>query len=243
MAGKVPQYITFANELRSEILSGQFGFEGGLPGIKELGRRSGLTYNTIYRSLALLVGEKLLIERDKAFYVNTSTITMTQYVPPPRISMPQRGKTAFIRNVAPIERLPLPDFIADLAELDHGTMSTFRYRIAGETHDDHEVPSSLATYYYIVDLSEEQLQQLRDNPHTDILAESYAIPMWRDDVVASRHPTTKEAQLLEVPEDTPVIDLRIINRDLDRHVLLIQQLVLLGTTLNYTYTFENRPPK
>ena len=243
MTGTLPRYVSFANELRKEILSGKYGFEGGLPGIKELGRRSKLAYNTIYRSLTLLVGEKLLIERDSAFFVNTSTITMTQYVPPPRISMPQRGKTPFIRNIAPVERTSLPDFIADSVGLEHGTMSTFRYRIAGEIQDDKEVPSSLATYHYIISLSDEQIQDLQDDPHADILAELYPVPMMRYDLVASRHPTHEEAQLLSVTENTPILDLRIVNRDLNRNILLIQQLVLLGTSLNYSYTFENRLPK
>jgi DNA-binding GntR family transcriptional regulator len=238
---KTPPYIQLANELRRDILQGKYGTEGGLPGIEHLIKTSGLARGTVYRSLTLLQGEGLIKERDRTFYVNKSSIMMTQHVPPPRVRLQAVGKIAFMRNLAPVAIVPLPDDIAKLLELGQEVTATFRYRISGELVDGKEIPARLLKYHYLIPLTDEQIQRMQDDPHTDVLLELYPVPMIRHDDISSRLPTKEEAQHLAIPETTPVLGVRVVNRDVDGNVLLVQELALANTTLSYEYTFDNRP--
>ena len=167
----VKKYTELANQLRKEILSGKYGTEGGLPGADELTRRSGLARNTVNSALALLEGEGLIKSRDRVFYVNITTQDMSQYLPPLKVQLQNVGKIAFMENVSPIEVTQIPDEIADRLGIPHGSMSTFRFRVGGEVVENQKKPSQLKKYWYLMSLNEEQLQQLRDDPNTDILVQ------------------------------------------------------------------------
>jgi len=236
-------YIIFANQLRKEILSGKYGTEGGLPGIEELKRRSGLAANTIYKSLALLQGERLITERDKAFYVTAlPSMLMTQHVPPLHIRMQAQGRVSFARNVADVERMQVPDEIADRAKVPHGTMAVHRLRVLGEVKDSKEIPSRLVEYYYLLDLTDEQIRKMREDATLHILLETGPVEMVRHDDICARLPTSDEITLLGIPETTPVLYVQVTNRDMDGKAILTQNVVLTPAgSVSYEYTFENRP--
>lgn len=234
-------YITFANQLRKDILSGKYGIEGGLPGIEELKRRSGLAAGTIYKSLVLLQGERLIVERDKAYFVNISSQDMTQYVPPLNVRMQSSGKLAFMQNVAPIEVTPIPEEIADKIGVPRETMSTFRHRVGGEVQEGKNKPTQMKKYWYLIPLNEEQLQMLRDDPNTDILVKYAPEDLRAHDEISSRLPTKEEMELLSLSEFTPVTQVHITTRDTEGNILLYQDLTFLGVVLTYDYGFKNRP--
>jgi len=240
MVKPLPAYVQLANELRKDILQGKYGSEGGLPGIEHLIRTSGLSRGTVYKSLALLQGEGVIQERDRTFFVNNSSIVMTQHVPTARARLQTQGKTAVVKNLAPVARVQLPDYLADVLKVARGTTATFRYRVSGEVINGNEVPGRLVRYHYLIPITDDQIQRMQDDPHADILAEQYPIKMKRHDDVSVRFPTHEEAEYLNVPETTPVLDLRVINRDMDGNVLLVQELALLNMTLTYDYTFDNK---
>lgn len=242
MKVKTPPYIQLANDLRRDILAGKYGTEGGLPGVEELARRSKLSINTVYRSLTLLLGEKLIVERDRNYFVSVNSIAMTQYVPPLAERMKASGKTTFVRNLEPVENAILPDYIADMLDLHHGTPCVYRYRISGElTADGKEKPTRLLKYYYIIPITTEQLEKLNNEPGTDILFESAPAQMVRGDTLSARHLTAEEAKLLGIPEDTAVMSLQIVNTTMEGNYLLVQESVFVGVTFTYKYAFENRP--
>lgn len=238
---QVAKYIELANQLRRDILSGLYGSEGGLPGINELVKRSGLAANTVYRALSMLEGECLLIQRDQTYFVNRISVSLSSYVPPHYLLMQSQGKTSFAVNIIPAEVVPLPDEIASRIPMTVGIPVTHRLRILGETEGEQKKPTWLVEYWYLIPLSEEQRQRMRDNPHLHILPEASPVNLYRFDQISARQPTAEEAQYLQIEQMTPVLDFRSIVRDRGGHPLLYQQLVLLGTTLTYSYDFENKP--
>jgi DNA-binding GntR family transcriptional regulator len=239
--GDIRMHIALANSIRRDILSGIYGTQGGLPGIEELVKLTGSTKVTLYKALAVLEGEGLIVSRNRSFYVNKSSITMTEHVPPARMRLQAEGKIAVTKNLVPVAIVPLPDYLKRLLQLEGDITAVFRYRVSGEIRDGKEIPARLIKYHYLVPLTPEQIQRMQDDQYTNILLETHPVKMQRHDDVSSRLPTPEEAKYLGIPESTPVLDLRIINRDMDGNLLLVQELVLLGTTLTYDYIFDNKP--
>jgi DNA-binding GntR family transcriptional regulator len=237
----VKKHIALANEIRKDILAGKYGTEGGLPGLDELARRSGLARNTVRSALIVLEGERLIIERDRGYFVNTSSMVMTQYVPPLPLRMQAQGKTASSENIA-ITSVQLPDEIADLLHLGRGTIATFRFRVGNEVLESGEKkPFRLSKYYYLIPLNDEQVRQIEENADADLLVQYAPLLLTAHDEISSRLPTKEEASYLHIPESTPVTHVQIITKDTSGRILLFQELTLLGVTLAYDYSFENRP--
>ncbi len=237
----VKKHVALANEIRRDILAGKYGTEGGLPGLDELARRSGLARNTVRSALLILEGERLVVERDRNYFVNTSSMLMTQYVHPLPVRMRAQGKAAFSENIT-VTTVQLPDEIADLLHVNRGTVATFRFRVGNELLDSGEKkPFRLSKYYYLIPLNDEQVRQIEENADADLLVQYAPILLQAHDEISSRLPTKEEASYLHIPESTPVTHVQITTKDTSGNVLLFQELTLLGVTLAYDYSFENRP--
>jgi GntR family transcriptional regulator len=236
------RYITLANEIRKDIVSGKYGTEGGLPTIEELVERSSLSRATVYKSLAILEAEGLIISKNRNFFVNRESVPMIGYVPPLQERLKLSGKTAFVRNLEPVEGSTLPDHIADKLGLNRGTPCVYRHRISGElTVDGKEKPTRLLKFYYLIPITVEQLGRLNSVPATDILFEAAPAKMIREDTLLARHLTSEESELLDLPESTAVMSMHIMNSTMDGQYLLVQESVFVGVCFTYKYEFENRP--
>jgi hypothetical protein len=240
---KVPQYIQLANELRKDILSGKYGTEGGLPGVEELKRRSELSINTIYRALSLLAGEKLIVERDRNYFVNPPITTiMTQYIPPLVVSSALQGRKAYYRNIAAPVRMKLPSEIADRYGMDHDVDVVFRDRVGVEQFEQHIKPFKLVKHYYVFPLSDVQIRRMSEDANADILAEIAPFRLHETDDISSRMTVSSEIALLELTEPMPITQKNIIMRNAaNENIILIQEVVVLDEVSRYDYFFENRP--
>ncbi len=240
----VPQYQQFASDLRRDILSGRYGWEGGLPGIQELVKRSGLAANTIYRALSLLVGERLIEQRDKAYYVSRHPIQMTRYVLPIAVRMKALNKEGYIKNIGKVERTVLPEHLAGkINAQSHPQACVLQACILGElAGDGSERPNQMSHYYFLLPMSEEQIRQLEENAAFDPLPVGPAIQMSRHDEITARPPTQKEIETLNLPAAASVIAVLTVVRDESGIPLLIQEDAFPTlVTLMYDYTFENSP--
>lgn len=240
----VPQYQQFASDLRRDILSGRYGWEGGLPGIQELIKRSGLAANTIYRALSLLVGERLIEQRDKAYFVSRHPIQMTKYVLPIVVRMKALNKGGYIKNIGKVERTRLPEHLA--GKIDAGSKDrscVLQTCILGELAEDgSERPNQMSHYYFLLPMTEEQVRQFELQPAFDPLPVGPGIEMSRHDEITARPPTQNEIETLNLPAAASVIAVLTIVRDGSGTPLLIQEDAFPTlVTLMYDYTFENSP--
>jgi DNA-binding GntR family transcriptional regulator len=231
-------YIELANRLRRYITGGVYGTEGGLPGAAELSKRHSLSEVTVRKALAILQGEKLIVSRERSFFVNKLSFTMTQYIPPVHIRRAQ-----YTENLEPVQRIFLPKHIADKLQLSSDTKVVFRAQVSGEIDESGlEKPFKISRHYYLIAITDEQLQQMQDDPNYDVMWESTPERMACHDEQTPRLPTGEESEALGLSETTPISSLFITIRTTEGELLLVQELALAPrVTLIYEYVFENKP--
>jgi DNA-binding GntR family transcriptional regulator len=243
MAKPLSPYVQLANGLRKDILQGKYGTKGGLPGIEELTRTSGLSRGTVYKSLALLQGERVIVERDRNYFVNVVPTVMTQYVLPIASRMSELRRTGYVKTVGKVERIQLPEYVANRLDITHPMEVVLQTCVSGDlAEDDTERPMQLSRFYYLMSVSDEQIARMQVDAVYDILLD--APPhLIRDDEVFPRFPTEDEINHLHVTEGTPVLNVMstVLVRDDSGAVLLFQDLTRPPhAVLKYRYAFENR---
>jgi hypothetical protein len=161
-----------------------------------------------------------------------ATITMTQYVPP----IDKLSAAGFVRNLATVGATTLPDGLADTYNLARGTATTYRYRIGGEVVDGTEKPTCLLKFYYLVQITNDQIARLNADASLDIWPEVSPATVKCSDVLSTRLATEEEATLLKVSNTTPVIVVQTLTTD-GGNPLLIQESVFIGTSFVYNYDY------
>jgi hypothetical protein len=162
-----------------------------------------------------------------------NTITMTQYVPP----IDKLSGTGFVRNLAPIGVATLPDDLADAYKLVRGTSATYRYRIGGELVDGTEKPACLLKFYYLMQVTNDQIARLNADASLDIWPELSPVQVRCHDELSARLATEEEANLLKISNTTPVIVIQTVTTD-GTNTLLIQESTFVGTSFAYDYDYK-----
>src|SRR4029077_3331204 len=209
-AGK---HLGLANELEREILSGKYGWEGGLPSASDLAQTWNLSLNTVKSALAVLEGKSLVEKRGIGYYVTRVPISMTQYVPPTHI----RRKDGYCKNIGSVQRVTVPAHLAEKLQISPSQAAVYRVQISGETSNGNEKPLQICYRYDLLPISDEKTQQMQDDPTYE--------PMWKEanvqvelssyDENAARMATKGETDLLNLPEVSPVLHVLEIIRDKD----------------------------
>lgn len=236
-----PKYVEVENELRKRILSGRYGIEGGIPTAKELAQEFSVVVNTAKVALYHLEGERLIIRRGNSYYVNMVTTVMTQYVLPIAERMRERGRTGYVKTLETVERVTIPEYVANKLDLDHQAILVLQTCISGDMADSEERPMQLSRFYYFMPVTDEQIARMQVDAVYDILLDA-PISLSRDDEVFPRFPTDKELGYLNVTSTTPVLNVLSTVRDDKGNILLFQDLTRVPhAVLKYRYAFENRP--
>jgi len=230
-----------ANQIRKEILAGRYGSEGGLPEIREIAKKSGVALNTVVAALSNLEGQGLIEKRGHSYYVNSISFVMTQYVPPAHVRLHRGG---YCKNMGPIERVPLPEHLAEKLHSPQSELVVYRVQISGELIEGKEKPSQISYRYHLLPISDEKIQRMQADATYD--------PMWGDtdipaelvshDEVTSRLATEEERNLLNLPETTPITNVFESIRDKSDTLLMAQDIILSPrATLIFDFPFTNRP--
>jgi DNA-binding GntR family transcriptional regulator len=237
----VSKHIALSTELEKDILSGKYGWEGGLPTASELAQSWNMSINTVKNSLAVLEGRNLIEKRGVAYYVNRVPTTMTQYVPPTHL----RKRAGYSKNIGSIKKVSLPDHLAKKLELNGSQSAVYRMQVSGEfaDSDTNEHPLQLTYRYYLLPISEQQLHLMENDATYD--------PMWDDpemavellshDEITPRLATEGERDLLNLPESTPINNVFEVISDKQGNILTIQDIVLSPrSTLIFDFPFTNK---
>lgn len=230
--------VELANLLRKDILAGKYGTEGGLPGANELARRSGYARNTVNSALALLEGEKLIIKRDAAFYVNSIPVTMTQYAPPTHV----RYSDGYTTNLEAVGDYTLPEHLAE--KLNVPQCAVYRMQLSGETVNGERHPLQLSQRYYFFPLGQGDLQRMKDDASFDPMWSNFPGTLVSRDEITARFATQEEAARLNLAEVAPVLSVWESTRDKDGAILMVQETTLSPRfALIFEFPFENSPKK
>lgn len=236
----VGKHIALANELEKDILTGKYGWEGGLPSTGELAQNHNMSINTVKSALALLEGKDLIEKRGIGYYINRRDIVMTQYVPPAHIRLPRGG---YCKNIGSVRRVPLPNHFAEKLHIS-GRDVVYRVQISGELVDGNEKPLQISYRYYLIPISDETLKQMENNSTYDPMWDDESIPadLISQDTVSPRMATEGEKDMLNLPDNTPVDSIFESIRDKGDTILMAQEIVMSPrATLIFNYSFTNRP--
>lgn len=231
----VGKHIQLADNLRKDIFSGKYGTEGGLPAASSLSTVYGMALNTVKSALFHLEGEGIIVKRGIGYYVNSISITMTQYAPPSHI----RYTNGYTSNLNTIEKVLLPGHLAN--KLQTLQPANYRVQVSGEVVDGEQQPLQLSHRYYFLPISDENLQRMQADATFD--------PMWADapvdlvshDEITSRAATQEEIGHLNLTKASSVISLWEVIRDKDGNLLLAQEITLSPRiALVFDFPFENK---
>jgi GntR family transcriptional regulator len=213
-----------AANIRFLIMSGEWEPGKKLPTNSELMADYGTSNVTVQRALGILKDELLLEGRaGSGVYVRArapQTIIPASYMAPSDPGHPYRWVTEAsnrdqhgsnrILQVAEVEP---PKRVAKILGLEPGDTAVLRTRV-GLLDDE---PAEMTYSYYPANLARgTRLADRRKIPggSPTLLAEMGYPPREQEDEVAARMATTEEYELLEIPGDTPVIEVfRVVYSD------------------------------
>lgn len=235
----VSKHIALSTEIEKEILTGKYGWEGGLPTASELAQTWKMSINTVKNSLAVLEGKNLIEKRGVAYYVNRIPTTMTQYVPPAHL----RQRSGYSKNIDSVTKATLPDHLTKKLKINNPQSAIYRAQISGEIVDSSERPLQITYRYYLLPISEQQLNQMQNDPKYDPMWDNseMAIELLSHDEVTPRLATEKERRLLNLPETTPINSVFEVISDKNNNILTVQDIVLSPrSTLIFDFPFTNK---
>lgn len=230
-----------ANNLRKEILCGKYGSEGGIPEESEIAKNSGFARGTVNAALTLLEGEALITKRGRSYYVNRLPVVMTEYVPPAHTRY--IGKENFVRNLGEVQRVSsIPEYLAEKMQIPASTPAVYCVRLTGERVDGKEYPLQISHRYYLLPLTDEQVQRLQYDTNYDPAWEDTPVDLDVYEEVVPRLVTKEESDLLALPTLTAINNLIEIIYDMSgNHVVVHESAVSPRISFIYKFSFKNRP--
>lgn len=236
-------YKTLACKLEERIRARLYGTEGGLPPTQEIADTYNMSVSIAKQALTYLEGKGLLEKKGPTFYVKLADVPMIEYTHPLPARFAMRDRLAYHENIVDPIRVELPGEIADKVGLARNTNAVLRYRVGIEQLTGDKIkPFRLARYYYILPVSDRDVQRLHSDPDLDLIVEEDIIRLSAEDEIVSRMTTPEEMDLLQLDNPVACTQVDIVTRDsMSSSILLIQRLVLLDVVLVYGYTFDNRP--
>jgi DNA-binding GntR family transcriptional regulator len=229
------KYATLATELEKDILTGKYGWEGGLPTTSDLAQTCNMSINTIKNALALLEGKGLIEKRGAGFYVNRTPTIMTQYVSP----IYSRPRGGYYQTLGTVKRAPLPAYIVEKLQISPCS-AIFRMQVSGELAEGNERPTQVSYRYHLMDISNENMQHMQDDPNYDPLR-NVPTELRSHDEITPRLATESERDLLNLPDPTAIQ--HIFEAIYKGDTLLMAQEIILHPreTLIFDFPFTNRP--
>jgi GntR family transcriptional regulator len=241
-----PISLQLADVLRSEILDGTRRPGSQLPTESEFQNDYGVSRTTVRTALRELIGQGLVVSR-KGYgsYVRDQR-------PIRRVAAGRRAgshKPVFdeeiesqghvpSRRMLQVGRVAVPDEIADLLALPHGSEAVIRQRL----HLVDDEPTSISTSYYPLwlagDTALEGDKPIPEGP--DALIEDLGHVFGKcTEVFRARMPLAEEARLLRLDPGVPVI--RVVRTDYDRtgRPLQVADDLYSGDRHEITVTFDD----
>jgi len=233
-----PKADRIAASIRYEIMSGELQPGDNVGTNSELMKKHKTSNVTVQRALAILKGELLLegrvgsgvFVRDRAPQI----ISPASYMAPSDPGRPyrwvteasERGQRGSNKVLSVSEVVP-PTRVAEVMGLTKGEVAVLRVRL-GLLDDE---PAEMTHSYYPANIARgTRLSDKRKIPggSPTLLAELGYPQREQVDEVATRMATTEEYELLEIPGDTPVLEVfRVVYSD-DRRPIEVTELVKPG---------------
>lgn len=210
-----PRSHQIAAELRADIMAGDLAPGAKLPSTAELMNTYGTHGATIQNALGILKAEGYLEgQPGRGVYVRPSqqrTITPADYATPAVPGQPyawiaaaaERGQRGAYR-LLDVGEVPAPVQVAAAFSIEPGTPVVHRAMVG--TIDDEAV--ELVHLYYPTDLARGTAltgRRLIKGGSPAVLAEMGLEPVFSDDTISTRPPTSEEFVALALPTEVPIL--------------------------------------
>jgi GntR family transcriptional regulator len=234
-----PLYEQIADTLREEIRAGHYRESGKLPSERELTERFEVSKMTVRAAIVQLRSEGLVTSR-----VGYG-VMVAEAGPPRRLSDDILRGEAFYRAVGrlglepdvttTIARELATEEVAEALDIAAGVEVLVHTRLV---RAEGGPPLFLALNYFpswVVEAVPE-LANERTVGLTKWLGEAFG-PLYGEDLIDSRMPTPEEREQLEIPPDTPVTEIKGVNRDAEHRPLHYIVKVTPSGRFLYGYRF------
>jgi GntR family transcriptional regulator len=238
-----PLYEQMADALRAEIREGRYRPGDRLPSERELSERFSVSKVTARQAIVQLRAEGLVTSR-----VGYGVI-VAQPGPPRRLSDDILRGEAFYRAVgrlglAPdvattITREPATEEVAEALNVPVGAEALVHTRLVRAQGG----PPLFSAANYFPSWVVEAVPELASPSTSGLpkwLSQTYG-PLYGEDLIDARMPTQEERELLEIPEETPVVVIRGVNRDAQHRALHYIVKVTPAGRMQYGYRFGTVP--
>jgi GntR family transcriptional regulator len=238
-----PLYEQMADALRAEIREGRYRPGDRLPSERELSERFGVSKVTARQAIVQLRAEGLVTSR-----VGYGVL-VAQPGPPRRLSDDILRGEAFYRAVGrlglepdvatTITREPATEEVAEALGVEVGAEVLVHTRLVRAQGG----PPLFSAANYFPAWVVEAVPQLASPSTSGLpkwLSQAYG-PLYGEDLIDARMPTPEERELLEIPQDTPVVVIRGVNRDNQHRALHYIVKVTPAGRMQYGYRFGSVP--
>jgi GntR family transcriptional regulator len=234
-----PLYEQVADALRTEIRDGRYLPGSKLPSERELSERFEVSKVTARQAIVQLRAEGLITSRAGA------GVFVAEPGPPRRLSDDTLRGEAFYRAIGrlglrpdvdtTITHEPATEEVAEALDVDQGAEVLVHARLA---RVEGEPPLFTAANYFPAWVVE-AVPQLASPSTVGLpkwLSQAFG-PLYGEDVIDSRMPTSEERERLEIPSDTPVTVIKGTNRDHEHRPLHYIVKVSVSGRILYGYRF------
>lgn len=238
-----PLYEQMADALRAEIREGRYRPGDRLPSERELSERFGVSKVTARQAIVQLRAEGLVTSR-----VGYGVL-VAQPGPPRRLSDDILRGEAFYRAVGrlglepdvatTITREPATEEVAEALGVEVGAEVLVHTRLVRAQGG----PPLFSAANFFPSWVAEAVPELASPSASGLpklLGEAFG-PLYGEDLIDARMPTPEERELLEIPQDTPVVVIKGINRDGQHRPLHFIVKVTPAGRMQYGYRFGSVP--
>lgn len=195
-----PRDVRVAADLRAEIMAGNLPPGTDLPRIQDLADRYGVATNTIQRALAMLKDEGFLVSKTgqgtKVQALQPLVIDASAYIGPDK---------GFTYDLLDVDTVAPPNPVREALKLSQGDHALLRHRLGRYRGS----PAEVSWSYYPLDVAEAagitERRKIRGGAPAALAAAGFPQTSTFGDRLSWRSPTTREAELLELPGDVPVL--------------------------------------
>lgn len=195
-----PRDARVAADIRAEIMAGSLPPGSDLPRIEDLATQHGVATNTIQRALAMLKEEGFVVSKTgqgtKVRALQPLVIDASAYIGPDQ---------GFTYDLLDVDTVKPPILVREALRLSENGRALLRHRLGRYLGS----PAELSWSYYPLDVAEAagitERKKIRGGAPAALAAAGFPQATAFNDRLSWRAPSTREAELLELPGDVPVL--------------------------------------
>lgn len=232
MANKPGKVSAILQDMIRLIEEGEWGRAGIIPPRTQLAKEYHVATSTINDVFVFLHAMGYVMPKGRNVVINPNRMTLPALVPSFDKYLQQHGLVPFMQNVGDPEVITLDKDLATAFGLPEGTRAIKRVRVRGERQGNQDIPYRLAETYYLYDLADKYLVNMKSDPLfvvIDQIRQDTGKAISKSTMkLLTRFPSEQEQNLLQIPLHTPVTEMFRVSRSDDGTVIMFSRVVLIS---------------